>query len=365
MKSILTWQRCRLTAVIAVALLAVACGGGGGTGADAPNATVPGSNTPTTGLPGGSTPTPTPTPTPTTTPTTSTASYKFIDLTAGMDTFITQLNEQGSQGLAYVSQLKILDDSLLGHKYMNMYIKSPNKTDTYAYTYTKITTALNGNFGVANFANFVAELTRQGNLGYQYKLTVPSGLIAEQWPLFVRNIDKPSIYTYQVLEYTSQQQWVDQLNDRGREGYRFLGFGFGTKLSGVYVKDSRHVGTYAYSVMADPVDRAGFEAQLALQGGLGYRYISTGYPLGAVGSGGKFSFIYELDSANNAPITYQVFKNQLVEYKPYVDKYLAESSAAGFYYMADVFVGFIAGNWYSLYSKGEIAANLDRGVVFP
>jgi hypothetical protein len=280
-----------------------------------------------------------------------------------MDTFITQLDEQGSQGFAYVSELKILDNSLLGHKYMNMYVKNPNKSDTYAYTYTRITTPLNGDFAVADFANFMAELTRQGNLGYQYKLTVPSGLIGVRLPLFVRNVDKPSIYTYQVLEYTTQQQWVNQLNDMGREGYRFLGFG--ANLSGIYVKDSRHIGAYAYNVLADPVDRAGFEAQLALQGGLGYRYLSTAYPLGPVGSGGKFSFIYELDSANTAPIAYQVFKNQLVEFKPTLDQYLAESGAAGFYYMADVFVGFTAGNWYSVYSQGEIAANLNRGVVFP
>jgi hypothetical protein len=57
MKSILTWQRCRLTAVIAVALLLVACGGGGGGGADA---TVPGGSTPTPAPTLGSTPTPIP-----------------------------------------------------------------------------------------------------------------------------------------------------------------------------------------------------------------------------------------------------------------------------------------------------------------
>jgi hypothetical protein len=68
MKSIVTWPRGRLAAVIAAALLVVACGGGGG-GADAPNATVPGSNTPTPGLPGGSTPTSTPVSTPTPIPT--------------------------------------------------------------------------------------------------------------------------------------------------------------------------------------------------------------------------------------------------------------------------------------------------------
>lgn len=352
--------RC-IAVLMASALLATACGGGGGGDAAATSS----GEVPAPAPAGTPAPAPAGTPAPTPAPVTSTATYKFIDLTADMDTFITQLDEQGAQGLAYVSQLKILDNSLLGHKYMNMYIKSPSKTDKYAYRYTRISTPINGDIGTAEYANFIAELIRQGNLGYQYKLSVPSGLIGLQLPLFVRNLDKPSVYTYQVVEFTSLQQWTDQLNDRGREGYRFLGFGFGTKLSGIYVKDSRHVGTYAYSVMADPVDRAGFEAQLALKGGLGYRYIATAFPLGPVGSGGKLSFIYELDSANNAPITYQVFKNKLIEYKPELDKYLAESSAAGFYYMADVFVGFTAGNWYSLYSKGEIAADLDRGVVFP
>lgn len=357
-----------ISALMAAALLATACGGGGGGDATttAIGETSSPAGTPAAAPPAGTpAPTPAPAPAPAPAPTASTATYKFIDLTAGMDTFITQLDQQGSQGLAYVSQLKILDNSLLGHKYMNMYVKSSTKTDTYAYKYTKITTPINLDIGTAQYANFIAELIRQGSLGYQYKLSVPSGLIGEQLPLFVRNVDKPSIYTYQVVEYTSLQQWTDQLNDRGREGYRFLGFGFGTKLSGIYVKDSRHVGTYAYSVEADPVNRAGFEAQLALKGGLGYRYISTGYPLGIIGSGGKSSFIYELDSANNTPMTYQVFKNKLIEYQPQTEQYLAESSAAGFYYMADVFVGFTAGNWYSLYSKGEIAADLDRGVVFP
>lgn len=130
-----------------------------------------------------------------------------------------------------------------------------------------------------NVDELVRQADEQGALGFRFRGNLvfdPQGA-PETVALYTRDTDVAASYRYEAMEPTSTEaSRLAQLNAQGGRGYRFISdFVFDTSIErSLYARDTNDSARYVYRLLELPGDETAFLALLNDEGATGYRYRS-------------------------------------------------------------------------------------------
>ncbi len=301
----------------------------------------------------------------------ATASYNVRDNQESWADVLTQLNTQGRHGYALLAPSVALDNPDGNRSiYKNLYVKNDNSADTYTYKTADVTT----NIVAQRYLLWLAELKRQGALGYIYKLSFGETSNNTNKYLFLKNDQKPSTYAYdnRFLTNTTRASILAAFNELGAQGCKLVyagstytnnGSSNGTFYVPTCVNSSTHNGTYAYRFFEVPqnipfnaVDAVKLEKLLKEQAAEGYRLIDKDNAIGFFNVDG---YLFERDSESTANIEYKVFVEDATDSsdEPYlVENRVQDQGKLGWFFA-------VKGG--SVYTNNPGNYDLNTGVVFP
>jgi len=304
----------------------------------------------------------------------ATASYRLLDNQSSWANFLAQANEKGTQGFALAgTSLDVKKANSDFPEPKNLYVKNNASTDTYSYKIVDVTTRI-----VADrYLLRLAEMKKQGALGFAYKSYLREDPSYTYKHLFVKNDKKPATYTYDnrfiFASQATRSVILEAFNSLGAQGCKLVFAGStytnnGTTNDTFYVptcvNSSTHNGTYSYRYFEMPTTPAGFyednptklDLLLKQQAAEGYHLIDKDNAVEFYNTKG---YLFERDSASTATIESKVFKEDAIyklDLPSEVQNRLQDQGNLGWF--INVKLG-------SVYSNTPTYFDLSTGVIFP